>query len=100
MRDERKTGLIWLPFIPHPSSFLSGVAPMELEQVESLCARCARQEETCCQSCEVYVTPGDVRRIAAHTGHEDFYGFQPSGDPIYTHHPDDPIWMPRVFRAD
>jgi uncharacterized protein len=73
---------------------------MELEQAEILCVRCARQSKTCCQSCEVYVTPGDVRRIAAHTGREDFHEFRPSGDPIYTHHPDDPNWMPLVFRAD
>jgi len=73
---------------------------MELEQVEILCVRCAHQAKTCCQSCEVYVTPGDVRRIAAHTGRDDFHEFQPSGDPIYTNHPDDPTWMRQVFRAD
>lgn len=31
----------------------------------SFCAVCARRGPTCCQRTEVYVTPGDVRRIAA-----------------------------------
>ncbi len=73
---------------------------MELEQVEFLCVRCARHMETCCQTCEVYVTLGDVDRIAAFTGRDDFHEFCPAGDPIYTNHDDDPTWMRHVFRAD
>src|SRR5215470_2324089 len=99
MNDEWKNTLAL--FSIHHSSFRihhsQEGAPMELEQAEILCVRCARQSKTCCQSCEVYVTPGDVRRIVAHTGRHDFHEFKPSGDPIYTHHPDDPIWMPLVF---
>jgi uncharacterized protein len=68
--------------------------------MDFLCVRCARQGKTCCQSCEVYVTPADVRRIAAHTGQQDFTEFKPSGDPIYVNHADDPTWMKYVFRAD
>ena len=43
--------------------------------MEFLCVRCARHRKTCCQLCEVHVTLGDVRRIAAHTGLHDFNPF-------------------------
>jgi uncharacterized protein len=67
---------------------------------EFICARCARQGPTCCQSCQIYVTPGDVGRIAAHTGQTDFVEFRAPDDPIYTNHADDPNWLRHVFRAD
>ena len=35
---------------------------------EFLCVRCARHMKTCCQTCEIYTTRGDLERIAAHTG--------------------------------
>jgi uncharacterized protein len=70
------------------------------DETDFLCVRCARRRKTCCQLCEVYVTPGDVRRIAEHTGAEDFHEFRPAGDSVYTDHPDDPTWMRLVFRAD
>ncbi len=43
---------------------------------EFLCVRCARHMKTCCQTCEIYVSPGDVERISAHTGRRDFYEFR------------------------
>jgi Fe-S-cluster containining protein len=69
-----------------------------LEQTEFLCARCARHMETCCQTSEVYVTPGDVERIADHVGGRDFYEFRPPDDPIYLQQDDDPIWPQLVFK--
>src|SRR5579864_8093717 len=69
-------------------------------EMDFLCVRCARQGKTCCQSCEVYATPADVRRIAAHTGQQDFTEFRPADDPIYVNHADDPTWMKYVFQAD
>ena len=73
---------------------------MSDDETDFLCVRCARKRKTCCQLCEVYVTPGDVARIAAHTGQQDFTEFLPAGDTVYTDHDDDPIWMQLVFRAD
>jgi Fe-S-cluster containining protein len=56
---------------------------------------------TCCQTSQVYVTLGDVRRIADHTGQEDFSEFRVPDDPIYvTSHADDPVWRQFVFRRD
>lgn len=65
---------------------------------EFLCARCARHMATCCQTSEVYVTPGDVDRIAEHVGHRDFYEFRPPDDPVYLRQDDDPIWPKLVFK--
>ncbi|MBI1917241.1 MAG: YkgJ family cysteine cluster protein [Planctomycetes bacterium] len=73
---------------------------MELEQAEFLCVRCSRHMKTCCQTCEVYVTLGDVARIEAFTGCQDFHEFRPASDRIYTDHDDDATWMRHVFRAD
>jgi Fe-S-cluster containining protein len=46
----------------------------------------------------VYVTPGDVDRIAAHTGRLDFSEFRPPEDPVYLKQDDDPIWPQLVFK--
>lgn len=69
-------------------------------QSEFLCVRCARHMKTCCQTSQVYVTPGDVERIAARTGVESFHEYQPPDDPIYLQHDDDPAWMRYVYRPD
>ena len=65
-----------------------------------LCVRCAQHMKTCCQTSEVYTTPGDVRRISEFTGQEDFTEFRQVEDPIYLDQDDDPIWNEHVFRAD
>ena len=67
---------------------------------EFLCVRCARHTITCCQRSEVYVTPGDVERIAAHTGRREFYEFRAPGNAEYLPQDDDPAWRDRVFRLD
>lgn len=67
---------------------------------EFLCVRCARYMRTCCQTCEVYVSPGDVQRIADHTGRADFYEFRVPDNPEYLHNEDDPLWQTATFRAD
>jgi Fe-S-cluster containining protein len=67
---------------------------------EFLCARCARHTRTCCQDTQIYVTPGDVERIAARTGRRDFYEFRLPDDPIYLDNADDPLWALHVFRED
>jgi Fe-S-cluster containining protein len=67
---------------------------------EPLCARCARHQETCCQNRDIYVTLGDVARIAAHTGRNGFYEFRVPADPAYLDQDDDPVWRDHVTRAD
>ena len=66
--------------------------------MESLCARCARHTTTCCQQSDIYVTPGDVERIAAQVGRRDFYEFRLPGDPVYMQQDDDPIWPELVYK--
>ncbi|MBC7077089.1 MAG: YkgJ family cysteine cluster protein [Synergistales bacterium] len=71
-----------------------------MQETESLCARCARLGKTCCQTCEIYVTPGDVARIEAFTGQTGFYEFRVPDDPVYLDQDDDPEWAACVFRPD
>jgi Fe-S-cluster containining protein len=66
--------------------------------MESLCARCARHTTTCCQQTDIYVTPGDVQRIAAYACRRDFYEFRLPGDPVYMQQDDDPIWPALVYK--
>ena len=76
---------------------------MELPVVvesDFLCARCARHQSTCCQGTEIFVTPGDVERIAAVTEDRGFYEYSTPVDPIYAEQDDDPIWREHVFRED
>ncbi len=65
-----------------------------------LCVRCARHMRTCCQTREIFVTRGDVRRIAAHTGQDDFFEYRIPDDPSYLDQDDDPEWAAGVFRED
>jgi Fe-S-cluster containining protein len=65
-----------------------------------LCVRCARLMKTCCQTCEIYTTRGDVARIAQHTGLADFTEFRAPEKAVYADQDDDPIWRDNVFQAD
>ncbi len=67
---------------------------------EFLCVRCARHTKTCCQRCEIYTTPGDVKRIEQHTQRQDFWEYCVPHDPDYGDQDDDPAWRDHVFRAD
>lgn len=71
-----------------------------LPLVESLCARCARHHETCCQKTDIYVTLADVRRIEDYVGFGGFFEFRPPADPVYAYQADDPLWMQKVFQPD
>jgi Fe-S-cluster containining protein len=66
----------------------------------TLCTQCAALGKTCCQGTDIYVTPGDLRRIAARTGRIDFYEFRPPSDSAYADSDDDPVWKNHVFRPD
>lgn len=65
-----------------------------------LCGICARIGKTCCQGRDIYVTSGDVARIADYLGDQDFFEFRKVSDAAYFENQDDPIWMEHVFRAD
>lgn len=71
-----------------------------MSETEFLCARCARHRKTCCQTAEVYITPGDVERISDHTGRLDFHEFRAIDNPVYAVADDDPVWRDYVFRPD
>ncbi len=53
------------------------------ENRQSLCERCAAEGFTCCQNTRVFLTLGDVVRIAAAVGHKQFVDYadvQPDAD--------------------
>lgn len=67
---------------------------------EPFCAQCARHIRNCCQTPDVYVTSGDVDRIAAVLGSRDFCDYRLSADPTYLDQDDDPTWRECVLRED
>lgn len=71
-----------------------------MNRKEPLCVRCARTQRTCCQICEIYITPGDQERIAAYTGESDFHEYRRPANPEYLDQDDDPLWAACVFRPD
>lgn len=71
-----------------------------MNEGELLCARCAVQQQTCCQRRDVYVTLQDVQRIGALAGRVDFWEFRVPQNPDYLDAGDDPLWLERVVRVD
>ncbi len=71
-----------------------------MEREEPLCFRCDRTQRTCCQICQIYVTPGDVERITAYAGQQNFFEYRRPTDPEYLDQDDDPLWAACVFRSD
>lgn len=67
---------------------------------QNLCACCAQIGKTCCQGREIYVSPGDVQRIALFTGRSDFFEWTDVHDLSYLDQSEDPVWQRHVFRAD
>ncbi len=67
---------------------------------EFLCARCARHYSTCCQKTDIYVTLGDVRRIAVASSATDFTEYRAAEDASYDQTLEDPFWQHHVFRPD
>ncbi len=65
-----------------------------------LCARCAQLGKTCCQLTEIYVTAGDVKRIAASSSRIDFYEYRMPVNQDYAADDSDPVWQRMVFRPD
>ncbi len=58
-------------------------------------------QKTCCQRAEIVLTRGDLARVQAASGRDDFYAFKAPGDPAYgVPDPQDPHWVPWTVRAD
>jgi Fe-S-cluster containining protein len=68
----------------------------------SLCALCAARGLTCCQGADrdIYITLGDLDRIKAFCGRDDFYEFRRPTDPDYADNDEDPVWAACVFKPD
>ena len=67
---------------------------------EFLCARCAKHQKTCCQNTDIYVTIGDVGRIANASSSTDFTEYRAAVNPAYDQTVEDPFWQQHVFRSD
>ena len=65
-----------------------------------LCAICARRGKTCCQDRDIYITPGDLKRIQTAVGYADFYEFREPTDPGYFPDEEDRLWKIYVFKPD
>ena len=71
-----------------------------LNQQPSLCSCCANLGETCCQGREIYITPGDQRRISTVAQSLPFVVWRRPTDPIYLGQSNDPLWQRHVFCKD
>jgi uncharacterized protein len=70
------------------------------------CARHAQLGKTCCQTCEVFVTAGDRRRIeeslraSGSTVPAAFWEYRAPADARYLDQEHDPSWLRFAFRSD
>ncbi len=64
--------------------------------MDNPCASCAGQGTSCCSGYQIFLTPGDVCRIADVTKNGDFFTFE---SPVRTDiEPDyDPSWLPLIL---
>ncbi len=69
---------------------MSNTNSCETRAGDSICSRCSLSGRTCCQWTEIFLTKGDVERIAAAVGHDDFNEYKaiPKGIDLST----DPVW--------
>jgi len=67
---------------------------------QNLCSRCASLGKTCCQETEIYLTVGDIKRIAEFAARLDFYEYRAPADPSYLDQEDDPVWATQTMRPD
>ncbi len=58
----------------------------------SLCALCARTHGSCCVGRDVFLTSGDIERIRAATGRQDFVEYRRPTNLSYLDQEDDPNW--------
>jgi len=61
-------------------------------QIQTLCGRCAASGKTCCQETDIYLTVGDIKRIACEIERIDFFEYRRPTDHLYLEQEDDPVW--------
>ncbi len=99
MSSEPRSALVSFPCLGSAPPLDPGPAAPEASAGGGLCARCAARGPTCCTGSEIYLSPGDRARIAAHIGRDDFWRRLAAGDPCYLED-DDPVWQACVFAPD
>ncbi|MDH4319207.1 MAG: YkgJ family cysteine cluster protein [Desulfobulbaceae bacterium] len=67
---------------------------------QNVCGICARLGNTCCQETEIYLTMGDVKRIASQVSRLDFFEYRKPLDPSYLDQDDDPVWAVQTIHRD
>ena len=67
---------------------------------QNVCSRCAQSGKTCCQETDIYLTVGDIKRIAGYIARLDFYEYRRPLDPLYLDQNDDPDWGRQTIRSD
>lgn len=66
----------------------------------NLCVECARMGRGCCESTDVLLTDGDIRRVSAATGRSDFWERRVPVDPYHlTPQASDPRWLLYTVRS-
>lgn len=60
------------------------------------CIECARRGQSCCRNVHIYLTCGDVERIACFQKTDDFYHLAPL-TPDYEDGGGDPAWNPAIL---
>jgi Fe-S-cluster containining protein len=67
---------------------------------KNVCGMCARLGNTCCQETEIYLTIGDIKRIAAQVSPLDFFEYRKPLDHSYLEQDDDPVWGVQTILRD
>lgn len=65
----------------------------------SQCIACARQEQSCCNHVDIFLTGGDIERISRMRPAEDFYRWAPL-TAEYEDGGGDPTWNALILNAD
>ncbi len=73
-----------------------GTSIEDRDQILVICAQCAGAGTSCCVHRQIYVTPGDFRRIRLATGQDSFAVLEAAEGP-YLDQEDDPAWSRHVL---
>jgi Fe-S-cluster containining protein len=65
-----------------------------------LCLVCVGRGTTCCTNRDILLSDGDILRITAAIGGQDFYEFRLASSDEYLDHPDDPNWNVYTVQYD
>ncbi len=68
-------------------------------KIENVCWMCASSGGSCCVNMQIYLTGGDIDRIAAGTGNRDFIRYEEPWS-WCERDAEDPVWMEHVLSCD